>query len=60
MDYYYIHKYLSEKIEEKLNVCRHCKRIIFRNPIQYKFSQLCSFKCLTEHFEEYYVKKIDN
>jgi len=60
MEYYYIHKYLLEKIESKLTRCRHCDRIIFKKPIQYRFSQLCSFKCLIKHFEEYYVKNKKN
>jgi hypothetical protein len=57
MNYYYIHKFLSNVIESKLTRCKYCNRIILKNPIQYKFSQLCSFKCLTEHFEEVYIRR---
>lgn len=59
MEYYYIYKFIDEIIDNIFRKCIGCKKNIWRNPIYYEEQPFCSFICLTNYYEENYIKKID-
>ena len=57
MEYYYILEFLRDFFNRKIRHCRHCDSIMFREKIKYRDKYLCSYKCLTEYYEDVYVRK---
>jgi hypothetical protein len=61
MEYYFIHKFLRDTMDNKFKRCKKCNRTIWKQPIWYKENPICSYKCLTDFYENNYIrtKKID-
>lgn len=59
MEYYYIYKFIDEIIDKKFKRCKHCNKNIWKEPIYYRDYPICSYRCLTDFYENNYIRKIE-